>query len=57
MRENTTRPDPTEDHKPQRQTGEQQGSIKSAQLKRTPERADLARGSETETRAAGGRRG
>jgi len=57
MRDHPTRPEATEDQKPQRQTGEQQGSVKSAQLKRTRERADLARGSETETRAAGSRRG
>jgi hypothetical protein len=45
--------------KPQQQTGEEFGKIKSGQLndRTTPERADLARGSETETRAAGSRRG
>jgi hypothetical protein len=45
--------------KPQQQTGEEFGRIKSGQLndRTMPERADLARGSETETRAAGSRRG
>ena len=45
--------------KPQQQTGEEFGSVKSGQLddRTMPERADLARGSETETRAAGSRRG
>ena len=45
--------------KPQQQTGEEFGKIKSGQLsdRTMPERADLARGSETETRAAGSRRG
>ena len=45
--------------KPQQQTGEEFGSIKTGQLndRTMPERADLARGSETETRAAGSRRG
>lgn len=56
MREHQARPDPKADQKPQRQTGERYGSVKNQQ-QRTPERADLARGSETETRAAGSRRG
>ena len=45
--------------KPQQQTGEEFGSIKSDQLndRNRAERADLARGSETDTRAAGSRRG
>ena len=45
--------------KPQQQTGEEFGSVKSGQLddRTMPERADVARGSETETRAAGSRRG
>jgi hypothetical protein len=45
--------------KPQQQTGEEFGRIKGGQLndRTMPERADLARGSETETRAAGSRRG
>ena len=55
MREHPQRPDPAADQKPQKQTGEQYGSIKSAQ-QRNPERADVARGSEPETRAAGGGR-
>ncbi len=56
MRENQQRRDPTTGQKPQQQTSEQFGSVKSAQ-QRNPERADVARGSEPETRAAGGRRG
>jgi len=46
-------------NKPQQQTGEEFGSIKKGQLddRTTPDRADVARGSEPETRAAGGRRG
>ena len=45
--------------KPQQQTGEEFGSIKKGQLddRSMPERSDTARGSETETRAASGRRG
>lgn len=45
--------------KPQQQTGERHGSVKKGQLndRSMPERADLARGSEPETRAAGSRRG
>ena len=44
---------------PRQQAGEEFGSVKSGQLddRTMPERADLARGSETETRAAGSRRG
>ena len=44
--------------KPQQQTGERHGSIKRGQLNAhtMPERADVARGSEPETRGAGGRR-
>ena len=45
--------------KPQQQTGEEFGSIKSGQLndRNRTERADLARGSETESREQAGRRG
>lgn len=44
---------------PQQQTGEKYGSVKKGQLddRSMPERADLARGAETGTRAAGSRRG
>lgn len=42
--------------KRQRQTGEEHGSVKSPQLEQQAERADLARGSETETRRAGSQR-
>ena len=52
----TRRPNPNDDRKPERQTGESHGSIKSRQ-KRNPERSDTPRGSETETRAAASRRG
>ena len=54
---NPKQPGNEENMKPQQQTGEEFGSVKTGQLKRTPERADLPRGSETETRAAGSRRG
>lgn len=45
--------------KPQQQTGEEFGSIRSGQLddRNRQERSDTARGSEPETRAAGSRRG
>lgn len=45
--------------KPEQQTGEEFGSIKTDQLndRNRTERADLPRGSETETRAARGQRG
>ena len=45
-------------NKPQQQTGEEFGSIKSGQLndRNTPERSDTARGSETETREQASRR-
>lgn len=44
---------------PQQQTGEEFGSVKGRQREgnRIPERSDTARGSEPETRSAGGRRG
>ena len=45
--------------KPAQQTGEEFGSVKSGQLndRNRAERADLARGSETETREQASRRG
>lgn len=45
--------------KPRQQVGEEFGSIKHRQLddRNAPERADIARGSETETRSAASRRG
>lgn len=45
--------------KPQQQTDERHGSIKRGQMNDQSDRAraDLARGSEPETRAAGSRRG
>ena len=49
---NPKQPGNEENMKPQQQTGEEFGSVKKGQLKRTPERADLPRGSETETRAS-----
>lgn len=44
---------------PQQQTGEEFGTVKGPQREgnRIPERSDTARGSEPETRGAGGRRG
>lgn len=42
-------------HKPQQQTGEEFGSVKSKQ-DRKQERADMARGSETESREQASRR-
>ena len=53
---NPKQPGNEENMKPRQQTGEEFGSVKSRQ-KRNPERADVARGSEPETRAAGSRRG
>lgn len=50
------RPDPNDDRKPERQTGEDHGSIKGRQ-RRSAGRSDIPRGSETETRAAASRRG
>lgn len=53
---NTNPHDPKTDKKPAQQTGEQYGSIKGEQA-RQPERADLPRGSEIETRVSSRRRG
>lgn len=45
------RPDATADHKPQKQTGEDKGSIKSPQVTdHEMQRKDLPRGSEVENR-------
>ena len=52
----TRRPNSNDDRKPERQTDEDHGSVKSRQ-QRNAERSDTARGSETETRAAASRRG
>ena len=45
--------------RPQQQTGEEFGAVKSAQREgnRIPERSDTPRGSEPEIRGASGRRG
>ena len=55
---NEPKQDPTA-RKPQQQTDERHGSIKRGQVndQSDHERADVARGSEPETRAAGSRRG
>lgn len=51
--------DASAEMKPQRQTGEQFGSVHTRQRKgnRIPERSDTPRGSEPETRGASGPRG
>lgn len=51
------RPDAEADHKPQNQTGEEKGSIKSPQVTdQEMQRKDLARGSEVENRKRSGNR-
>jgi hypothetical protein len=57
--EERKQPDDGSAKKPQKQTGEEFGSVRGAQRNgnNDPERSDTPRGSEPETRAASGRRG
>lgn len=57
MSDTKQRPDATPDQKPQKQTGEDKGSIKGPQVTdQEMQRKDLARGSEVENRDRSGNR-